>query len=83
MRGAPGQVRTENDPPADSTTVPRKPERAAQAVAGNGVHVAVVRLPPVHDTRKQGLVSMLIQIAREKGVSTYVGMARAAGLPLR
>jgi len=37
------------------------------------VHVAIVRLPQVHDTRKQGLVTMLIQIAREKGVSAYVG----------
>jgi nucleoside-diphosphate-sugar epimerase len=37
------------------------------------VHVAVVRLPQVHDTHKQGLVTRLIEIAREKGVSAYVG----------
>ena len=84
MRGTPGHVRTENDPPAESTTVPRKPEQAAQAVAAKGVHVAVVRLPQVHDTRKQGLVTMLIQTAREKGVSTYVGngASRWAAAPL-
>jgi uncharacterized protein YbjT (DUF2867 family) len=84
MRGAPGHVRTENDPPAASTMVPRKPEQAAQAVAANGVHVAIVRLPQVHDTRKQGLVTMLIQTAREKGVSTYVGngASRWAAAPL-
>jgi nucleoside-diphosphate-sugar epimerase len=85
MRGEPGHVRTENDPPAESTTVPRKPELTAQAVAAKGVHVAIVRLPQVHDTRKQGMVSMLIQIAREKGVSAYVGngASRWAAAPLK
>jgi len=73
MSGAPGHLRTEHDPPAESTAVPRRPEHAAQAVAAKGVHVAIVRLPQVHDTRKQGLVTMLIQIAQQKGVSAYVG----------
>lgn len=84
MRGEPGQMRTENDPPAESTLVPRKPELTARAVAASGVHVAVIRLPQVHDTRKQGLVSMLIQTAREKGVSAYVddGGSRWAAAPL-
>lgn len=71
--GAPGQLRKETDPPVDSPMVPRRPEQAAQAVAQRGVHVGMVRLPQVHDTHKQGLVTMLIQIAREKGVSAYVG----------
>ncbi len=71
--GAPGQLRKEADPPADSAVMPRRPEQAAQAVAAKGVHVAIVRLPQVHDTRKQGLVTMLIQIARAKGGSAYVG----------
>ena len=53
--------------------MPRRPEQAALAVAAKGVHVAIVRLPQVHDTHKQGLVTMMIQIAREKGVSEYVG----------
>jgi len=85
MRGEPGHVRTENDPPAESTTVPRKPELTAQAVAAKGVHVAIMRLPQVHDARKQGMVSMLIQIAREKGVSAYVGngASRWAAAPLK
>ncbi len=83
--GAPGQVRKEIDPPADSPTIPRRPEQAAQAVAAKGVHIAIVRLPQVHDTRKQGLVTMLIQIAREKGISAYVGdgATRWAAAPLK
>jgi len=71
--GAPGQIRRETDPPTESPVMPRRPEQAAQVVAAKGVHVAVVRLPQVHDTRKQGLVTRVIQIAREKGVSGYVG----------
>ena len=83
--GAAGQVRTETDPPAESQVIPRRPEQAAQAIAAKGVHVAIVRLPQVHDTRKQGLVTRVIQIAREKGVSAYVGEGanRWAAAPLR
>jgi nucleoside-diphosphate-sugar epimerase len=83
--GAPGHVRKESDPPTDSPVMPRRPEQAAQAVAAKGVYVAVVRLPQVHDTRKQGLVTWLIRIAREKGVSAYVGDGanRWAAAPLK
>jgi nucleoside-diphosphate-sugar epimerase len=83
--GTPGQVRKETDPPAESQAMPRRPEQAAQAVAAKGVHVAIVRLPQVHDTRKQGLVTRVIQIAREKGVSAYVGDGanRWAAAPLK
>jgi nucleoside-diphosphate-sugar epimerase len=38
-----------------------------------GVNVSVMRLPQVHDTVKQGLVTYLINLAREKRVSAYVG----------
>jgi nucleoside-diphosphate-sugar epimerase len=71
--GAPGVVRKESDPAAESEAMPRRPEQAAQVLAEKGLHVAVVRLPQVHDTRKQGLVTWLIRFAREKGVSAYVG----------
>ena len=83
--GAPGQVRVETDPAVDSPAIPRRPEHAARSVAERGVHVAVVRLPQVHDTHKQGLVTILIQIAREKGISAYVGegAARWAAAPLK
>jgi nucleoside-diphosphate-sugar epimerase len=71
--GAPGHVREESDPETNSPMTPRRPEQAAQAVTAKGVHAAIVHLPQVHDKRKQGLVTWLIQIAREKGVSAYVG----------
>jgi nucleoside-diphosphate-sugar epimerase len=69
----PGHLRVESAPPTLNPGIPRRPEQAAQAVAEKGVRVAIVRLPQVHDTRKQGLVTWLIQTAREKGVSAYVG----------
>jgi NAD dependent epimerase/dehydratase family enzyme len=60
--------------PASSQVLPRAAtEEAVAAVAARGVKTMVVRLPQVHDTVKQGLVTYAIQIAREKGVSAYVG----------
>jgi nucleoside-diphosphate-sugar epimerase len=52
--------------------------RATSELAGAellpaGVAVSVMRLPQVHDTVKQGLVTPLIEVARAKGVSAYVG----------
>ena len=41
-------------------------------LAAQGVHASIMRLPQVHDTHKQGLVSFLIATAREKGVSAYI-----------
>lgn len=53
---------------------PRKAsELAGASVAASGVNVLVVRLPQVHDPVKQGLITPAITIAREKGVSAYVG----------
>lgn len=48
-------------------------ERAGAALLDIGVNVSVVRLPQVHDTMKQGLISPYIDNAREKGVAAYVG----------
>jgi len=70
----PGILATEDDPPASSKVVPRAAsEEAAASVAARGVRAAIVRLPQVHDTVKQGLVTYAIHVAREKGVSAYVG----------
>lgn len=56
---------------ADSL-IPRKAtELAADAVAQRGVRVSVVRLPQVHNTLKQGLISELIQLTRQTGISAY------------
>ena len=48
-------------------------ELAGAAVRATGVDVRVIRLPQVHDPEKQGLISPLIDVARGKGVSAYVG----------
>jgi len=55
--------------------------RIASEMAGNalleaGVNVSVVRLPQVHNPFKQGLISPLVAIAREKGVCAFVGEGR-------
>jgi nucleoside-diphosphate-sugar epimerase len=69
-----GQPCIESDPPTSSESFPRAAtEEAAAVVARLGVRVAILRLPQVHDTRKQGLVSYAIQLARTKGVSAYLG----------
>ena len=53
---------------------PRKAsELAGVSVAERGVNVSVVRLPQVHDTVKQGLITYAVAVAREKRVSAYVG----------
>jgi nucleoside-diphosphate-sugar epimerase len=42
-------------------------------LTARGVNVSVVRLPQVHDTRKQGLVPYLLAATRAKGMSAYIG----------
>lgn len=69
-----GRPATEDDaPPPLGSGFPRASEHAAAAAAGLGAKSMVIRLPQVHDTDRQGLVSYMIQIARAKGVSAYIG----------
>jgi len=69
----PGRAGTEDDPCA--TMVPRAAsEIATEGLASRGIRTSIVRLAPsVHDREKMGLITPLIDIAREKGVSAYVG----------
>jgi len=66
---------TEDDmpPPPNPATYPRASEAASDVLLARGVNVSVVRLPQVHDTVKQGLVTYSIAVARQKGVSAYIG----------
>ncbi len=70
---APGQLAMEEyyNP---YTPNPRKAtENAGAAAAERGVNVSVVRLAQVHNTVKMGFGSQLLRVAREKGVSAYIG----------
>jgi nucleoside-diphosphate-sugar epimerase len=73
---APGRVATERD-----TAGPDHPLRARAvneeftlALAEKGIRSASVRLAPtVHGDGDHGFIAMVVNIAREKGVSAYVG----------
>ena len=74
--GAPGRLATEDDVVPPDFPFPRVSEQTAIAMLPQGVSSAVVRLPQVHDMVKHGLITSAIAIAREKGVSAYVGDGR-------
>jgi nucleoside-diphosphate-sugar epimerase len=74
---APGQLATEDNLPLPNFPFPRVSEQTAMAQLEKGVSSGVMRLPQVHDTVKQGLVTYLVAIAREKGLSAYVGDGQA------
>jgi nucleoside-diphosphate-sugar epimerase len=57
----------------DNSNPRRLSELTGEAVAAKGVSIAVVRLPQVHDTEKQGLLTPMIEIARARGFAAYVG----------
>jgi len=69
---APGRVAVETDPVRPG--FPRVSETAGLAFAERGVRAMAVRLPQVHGSDgKCGLVGWLLNIAREKGVSAFIG----------
>ena len=48
-------------------------ELAGQEMLAAGVNVSVMRLPQVHDPVKQGLITPLLDVIRQKGVAGYIG----------
>jgi nucleoside-diphosphate-sugar epimerase len=68
---APGELVTEDHVVPPDSPFPRVSEQTALSL--KGVRASVVRLPQVHDTVKQGLVTYSVAMAREKGVSPYIG----------
>ncbi|MGA2046245.1 MAG: SDR family oxidoreductase [Terracidiphilus sp.] len=73
---APGQLATEDHFDPNHPNPRKVSEVTAASVAARGVNVSVVRLPQVHDTVKQGLITYAVQLAREKGVSAYIGQGQ-------
>jgi nucleoside-diphosphate-sugar epimerase len=71
----PGREATEEDGAAvDGPGAARgATELVVEDYARRGVRGMIVRLPQVHDRERHGLVSYAIDVAREKGVSAYVG----------
>ncbi len=71
---APGRLITEEDAAAPDS-MPRAPsEGLTLAMAARGVRSGVVRLAPsVYGQGDHGFVPILINLAREKGASTYIG----------
>ena len=69
----PGQPATEDVFNANHPNPRSASELAAASVSAAGVNVSVVRLPQVHNTVKQGLITPLIELTRKKEVSAYLG----------
>lgn len=72
---SPGKLATEDIIPSFNPAWPRASEQAADEVCRLGVRVASVRLSPsVHgDGDQHGFIPILINTAREKGFSAYIG----------
>lgn len=72
---SPGTLATEDMISPFNPAWPRASEQTADAVAKLGVRTSAIRLSPsVHgDDDKHGFIPILVNIAREKGVSAYIG----------
>ncbi|AOG08605.1 SDR family oxidoreductase [Agrobacterium sp. RAC06] len=74
---APGEMAREDVLNLDQRNPRTASERAGQDLLEQGVNVSAIRLSQIHDTRRQGLVSYLIDIARAKGEAVYVADGEA------
>lgn len=72
---SPGSLATEDIVPPFNPAWPRASEQAKDAVAKLGVRAAAIRLSPsVHgDDDKHGFIPILVNIAKEKKFSAYIG----------
>jgi nucleoside-diphosphate-sugar epimerase len=74
VRSKTGGMAVETDDHFTSAEFPRAAtEEAADILIARGCHVIVMRLPQVHDTRRQGRIALHIQLARQRGRVAYVG----------
>jgi nucleoside-diphosphate-sugar epimerase len=74
MADAGGEATEEDGASSDGPGAMRgATELVAEDYARRGVRAMIVRLPQVHDPDHHGLVTYAIEVAREKGVSAYVG----------
>ncbi len=71
---SPGRPATEEDATAPDSTPRAAAEGLTLGLATRGVRAGIVRLSPsVHGEGDHGFVPMIIGVAREKGVSAYIG----------
>jgi nucleoside-diphosphate-sugar epimerase len=70
---APGQLAREDVLHLEHPNPRIASERAGLDLLDKGINLSTIRLSQIHDTKRQGLVSYLIDIARAKGNAAYVG----------
>jgi nucleoside-diphosphate-sugar epimerase len=77
VRSKTGGPAVETDDHVTSVEFPRAAsEEAADALIAKGGRVMVMRLPQVHDTRRQGRITWHIQTAWQQGRVAYVGKGK-------
>lgn len=68
-----GRTATEQDKVNSALLIRHVSEDIALSFSSKGVRSSIIRLPQVHDKGDHQFIPILIGIAREKGVSAYIG----------